>query len=188
MLAAGQRSAKRAAAPSSTWHGRSPAEHHAVHHRAARGAVARSIHRLGVLTGRDPDALTGVLSAPRDLPALPLIVPVGDARGAAAPPCRHPLGRAQPRGFHGPGRRRGIESLPQGHFTGSFGYAAADAGGLRCRPARAATSSGRASPGRLSTSAGCGHRSPARAPVRSSPWTSTTRPCSARSRRPRTRW
>jgi multidrug efflux system outer membrane protein len=40
-------------------------------------AVARSIHRLGVLTGRDPDALTGILSAAHELPPLPLIVPVG---------------------------------------------------------------------------------------------------------------
>ncbi len=40
-------------------------------------AVSRSIHRLSVLTGRDPDALAGVLSAPHDLPPLPAIVPVG---------------------------------------------------------------------------------------------------------------
>src|SRR5215469_3061669 len=40
-------------------------------------SVSRSIHRLGVLTGRDPDALTSVLSTAHDLPPLPPVVPVG---------------------------------------------------------------------------------------------------------------
>ena len=43
-----------------------------------QAAVARSIHRLGVLTGRDPNALTTLLTPARDLPELPQIAAVGD--------------------------------------------------------------------------------------------------------------
>jgi multidrug efflux system outer membrane protein len=41
-------------------------------------AVASSIHRLSVLTGREPTALNGLLSPPRELPELPKIAAVGD--------------------------------------------------------------------------------------------------------------
>ncbi|HEY0342833.1 MAG TPA: efflux transporter outer membrane subunit, partial [Steroidobacteraceae bacterium] len=43
-----------------------------------QAAVARSIHRLGVLTGRDPDALTTLLAPAKDLPGLPKIAAIGD--------------------------------------------------------------------------------------------------------------
>jgi multidrug efflux system outer membrane protein len=44
-------------------------------------AVARSIHRLSVLVGREPGALRAELASTRDLPPLPGIVPVGDPAG-----------------------------------------------------------------------------------------------------------
>src|SRR5579862_403025 len=43
-----------------------------------QAAVSRSIHRLSVLTGREPNALQPLLSAPRDLAPLPRTVAVGD--------------------------------------------------------------------------------------------------------------
>src|SRR5262245_7771044 len=41
-------------------------------------AVARSIHRLSVLVGREPGALRAELAPPQNLPPLPGIMPVGD--------------------------------------------------------------------------------------------------------------
>jgi outer membrane protein, multidrug efflux system len=41
-------------------------------------AVSRSIHRLGVLTGHDPNALGGVLAPIQKLPDLPKTLAVGD--------------------------------------------------------------------------------------------------------------
>jgi multidrug efflux system outer membrane protein len=41
-------------------------------------AVARSIHRLAVLTGREPNALDQLLQPPRELPNLPGVAAVGD--------------------------------------------------------------------------------------------------------------
>src|SRR5581483_7416706 len=43
-----------------------------------QASIARSIHRLGVLTGRDPNALTTVLAPSKDLPALPKITAIND--------------------------------------------------------------------------------------------------------------
>jgi outer membrane protein, multidrug efflux system len=43
--------------------------------------VTRSIHRLGVLTGREPDALMAQLSPEQELPQLPQISAVGDPAG-----------------------------------------------------------------------------------------------------------
>src|SRR5680860_278832 len=40
--------------------------------------VARTIHRLSVLVGRPPGALYTVLAKPKDLPALPAVVNIGD--------------------------------------------------------------------------------------------------------------
>ena len=44
-------------------------------------AIARSIHRLSVLTGREPSALRDLLAPPRELPELPQISAVGDPAG-----------------------------------------------------------------------------------------------------------
>ena len=44
-------------------------------------SVARSIHRLSVLTGREPNALNELLAPEHDLPPLPQIAAVGDPAG-----------------------------------------------------------------------------------------------------------
>ena len=46
-----------------------------------RAAVEKSIHRLSVLTGREPDALSALLVAPGNLPELPQMAAVGDPAG-----------------------------------------------------------------------------------------------------------
>jgi len=93
-------------------------------------AVSRSIHRLGVLTGRDPDALTGVLSAPHDLPPLPLVVPVGTPEELLR---RRADIRAAERNLAASTALVGVavsNLFPKVTFTGSFGYAAAEPAGL----------------------------------------------------------
>ncbi|HEX8757676.1 MAG TPA: efflux transporter outer membrane subunit [Steroidobacteraceae bacterium] len=93
-------------------------------------AVSRSIHRLGVLTGRDPDALTGILSAPHDLPPLPPIIPVGTPEELLR---RRADIRAAERNLAGSTALVGVaisNLFPKVTFTGSFGYAALEPGGL----------------------------------------------------------
>jgi outer membrane protein, multidrug efflux system len=93
-------------------------------------AVSRSIHRLGVLTGRDPDALTEVLSAPHDLPPLPLIVPVGTPEELLR---RRADIRAAERNLAASTALVGVavsNLFPKVTFTGSFGYAAAEPAGF----------------------------------------------------------
>lgn len=89
-------------------------------------AVSRSIHRLGVLTGRDPDALTGVLSAPHGLPPLPPIIPVGTPEELLR---RRADIRAAERNVAASTALVGVaisNLFPKVTFTGSFGYAAAE--------------------------------------------------------------
>lgn len=93
-------------------------------------AVSRSIHRLSVLTGRDPDALTAVLSAPHDLPPLPSIVPVGTPEELLR---RRPDIRAAERDLAASTALVGVavsNLFPKVTFTGNFGYAAAAPAGF----------------------------------------------------------
>ena len=93
-------------------------------------AVSRSIHRLSVLTGRDPDALTGTLSASHDLPALPPIVPVGTPEELLR---RRADIRSAERSLAASTALVGVavsNLFPKVTFTGSFGYAAAEPAGL----------------------------------------------------------
>ena len=93
-------------------------------------AVSRSIHRLGVLTGRDPDALTGSLSAPHDLPSLPPIVPVGTPEELLR---RRADIRAAERNLAASTALVGVavsNLFPKVTFTGNFGYAAAEPAGF----------------------------------------------------------
>jgi outer membrane protein, multidrug efflux system len=93
-------------------------------------AVLRSIHRLGVLTGRDPDALTGLLSAPHELPPLPHIVPVGSPAQMLR---RRPDIRAAERNLAASTDLVGVaisNLFPKVTFTGSFGFAAAAPAGF----------------------------------------------------------
>jgi len=93
-------------------------------------AVSRSIHRLGVLTGRDPNALTGQLSAPHELPPLPHIVPVGSPADMLR---RRPDIRAAERNLAASTDLVGVaisNLFPKVTFNGSFGFAAATPAGL----------------------------------------------------------
>lgn len=93
-------------------------------------AVARSIHRLSVLTGREPNALTAQLSAPQNLPALPGIVPVGDPAGLLR---RRPDIRIAERELASATARVGVavaDLFPRVTFTGNAGYLAGDSGSL----------------------------------------------------------
>lgn len=93
-------------------------------------AVARSIHRLSVLVGKEPGALRAQLAPIRDLPALPGIVPVGDPAGLLR---RRPDIRVAERELASATARVGVavaDLFPRVTFTGSAGYVAADSNGL----------------------------------------------------------
>jgi multidrug efflux system outer membrane protein len=93
-------------------------------------AVARSIHRLSVLVGREPGALRAELSPPQNLPALPGIVPVGDPAGLLR---RRPDIRIAERELAGATASVGVaiaDLFPRVTFTGNAGYVAASSGAL----------------------------------------------------------
>jgi multidrug efflux system outer membrane protein len=93
-------------------------------------AVARSIHRLSVLVGREPGALRAELAPTQDLPPLPGVVPVGDPAGLLR---RRPDIRVAERQLAGATARIGIavaDLFPRVTFTGNAGYVAASSGAL----------------------------------------------------------
>jgi multidrug efflux system outer membrane protein len=93
-------------------------------------SVSRSIHRLGVLTGRDPNALTGLLSPPKDLPGLPQITAVGDPATMLR---RRPDIRVAERQLASSNAQIGVavgDMFPKVTFSGSFGYDASEIAGL----------------------------------------------------------
>ena len=93
-------------------------------------AVARSIHRLSVLVGREPGALRAELMPVQSLPALPGIVPVGDPAGMLR---RRPDIRIAERDLAGATANVGIavsDLFPRVTFTGSAGYVAGSSGAL----------------------------------------------------------
>lgn len=93
-------------------------------------AVARSIHRLSVLTGRPPEALHEVLVTPSDLPGLPQLTAVGDPAGLLR---RRPDIRVAERRLAASTARIGVavgDLFPKVTFDGNFGYAAGTLGGL----------------------------------------------------------
>jgi len=93
-------------------------------------AVARSIHRLSVLTGREPTALTSTLSTAADLPPLPQVIAVGNPADLLR---RRPDIRASERLLAADTARIGVavsDLFPKVTFTGSVGYAARDADAL----------------------------------------------------------
>jgi multidrug efflux system outer membrane protein len=93
-------------------------------------AVARSIHRLSVLVGREPGALRAELAPTQNLPPLPGIVPVGDPAGLLR---RRPDIRVAERELAGATARIGVavaDLFPRVTFTGSAGYVAASSGAL----------------------------------------------------------
>jgi multidrug efflux system outer membrane protein len=85
-------------------------------------AVARSIHRLSVLVGREPGALRAELSPTQNLPPLPGIVAVGDPASLLR---RRPDIRVAERELAGATARIGVavaDLFPRVTFTGSAGY------------------------------------------------------------------
>ncbi len=100
-------------------------------------AVSRSIHRLGVLTGREPNALTSLLAPPKDLPPLPKTLSVGDP---AAMLRNRPDIRVAERQLAASNADIGVavgDYFPKVTFTGSFGYDAASPAGLGTSASRA---------------------------------------------------
>jgi len=85
-------------------------------------SISRSIHRLGVLTGRDPNALTDLLTPAKELPALPQVAAIGDP---AALLRRRPDIRVAERQLAASTARIGVavaDLFPKVSFTGNFGY------------------------------------------------------------------
>jgi multidrug efflux system outer membrane protein len=93
-------------------------------------AVARSIHRLAVLTGREPNALDALLQPAHELPGLPQFTAVGDPAGLLR---RRPDVRIAERDLAAATARIGIsvgDLFPKVTFTGNFGYTATGTGSL----------------------------------------------------------
>lgn len=93
-------------------------------------AVARSIHRLSVLTGREPTALTTPLSSPQALPPLPQVIAVGNPADLLR---RRPDIQASERTLAADTARIGVavaDLFPHVSFVGGLGYAAADSSAL----------------------------------------------------------
>ena len=101
-----------------------------------RAAVEKSIHRLGVLTGREPDALTAVLATPGNLPDLPKMAAVGDPAGLLR---RRPDIRVAERQLAASTAQIGVavgDLFPKVTFTGNFGFAAGDLAALGSSPTK----------------------------------------------------
>jgi multidrug efflux system outer membrane protein len=95
-----------------------------------RATIEKSIHRLGVLTGREPDALATLLAAPGNLPELPRMAAVGDPAGLLR---RRPDIRVAERRLAASTAQIGVavgDLFPKVTFTGNFGFAAGDLSGL----------------------------------------------------------
>ena len=93
-------------------------------------AVARSIHRIGVLTGRQPDALRERLALPVDLPAVPEMTAVGDPASLLR---RRPDIRISERELAATTARIGVavaDLFPRVSFVGGLGYVANRVDGL----------------------------------------------------------
>lgn len=93
-------------------------------------AVSRSMHRLSVLTGREPNALDALLQPPLVLPGLPAFTAVGDPASLLR---RRPDIRVSERDLAAATARIGVavaDLFPHVTFTGSVGFAALTTGGL----------------------------------------------------------
>lgn len=95
-----------------------------------KAAVAISIHRLSVLTGREPSALTATLSAAGELPALPEVLTVGSPADLLR---RRPDIRVAERTLAADTAQIGVavaDLFPHVTFIGNTGYAAHREGDL----------------------------------------------------------
>jgi outer membrane protein, multidrug efflux system len=101
-----------------------------------QASIARSIHRLGVLTGQDPNALTSLLAPAKELPELPKIVAISDPATLLR---RRPDIRVAERKLAASTALVGVavaDYFPKVTFTGNFTYAAAQPGNLGSSPSR----------------------------------------------------
>jgi multidrug efflux system outer membrane protein len=101
--------------------------------------VAGSIHRLGVLTGREPNALQALLTRPRDLPPLPAHIAVDNPEELLR---QRPDIRIAERQLAASTARIGVavgDLFPKVTFVGSFGFSAASLSGLGSAASRAYT-------------------------------------------------
>jgi len=95
-----------------------------------QAAVARSIHRLAVLTGREPNSLNALLAPPRELPLLPQVAAVGEPAQLLR---RRPDIRVAERQLAASTALVGVavaDFFPKVTFNGSFSYAATEPGYL----------------------------------------------------------
>lgn len=93
-------------------------------------SISRAVHRLSVLTGRDPNALTDLLSPPKPLPDLPRLAAVGDPGAMLR---RRPDIRVAERQLAASTARIGVaigDLFPKVSFTGNFGYMSNDLSSL----------------------------------------------------------
>ena len=93
-------------------------------------SIVRSIHRLSVLTGREPNALNELLAPARELPPLPQITSVGDPAGLLR---RRPDVRIAERQLAASTALVGVaigDLFPKVTFSGSFSYSALQPGYL----------------------------------------------------------
>ncbi len=93
-------------------------------------AIAHAIHRIGVLTGRQPEAMIDELQAPHDLPGLPELVDIGDPGRLLR---RRPDIRAAERNLAAATSRIGVavaDLFPRVTFNGAIGVEAESFAGL----------------------------------------------------------
>jgi outer membrane protein, multidrug efflux system len=93
-------------------------------------AIAHAIHRIGVLTGRQPEALIDELQAPSALPGLPELVDIGDPGQLLR---RRPDIRAAERNLAAATSRIGVavaDLFPRVTFNGAIGLEAESFAGL----------------------------------------------------------
>jgi outer membrane protein, multidrug efflux system len=101
-----------------------------------RASVEASIHRLSVLMGREPDALSAVLAPAGNLPELPKMAAVGDPAGLLR---RRPDIRVAERQLAASTAQIGVavgDLFPKVTFTGNFGFAAGDLAALGSSPSK----------------------------------------------------
>lgn len=95
-----------------------------------RASIATTIHRLSVLTGRQPEALTPELSPSRPMPTLPAMNAIGSPEALLR---RRPDIRIAERRLAAATARVGVavgDLFPRVTFVGSAGYNAGSANGL----------------------------------------------------------
>lgn len=101
-----------------------------------QAASARSIHRLSVLTGREPNALTELLAPARELPDLPQVAAVGDPAGLLR---RRPDIRVAERQLAASTALVGVamgDLFPKVTFTGNVSYSAPQVSSFGEAPSR----------------------------------------------------